>query len=303
MAEKKPAKKRSFQAGPWMRLQSEVHQHPELRANLMRRIGKALNGTVFTFFTCFNDEKTMVSDEDAEMLESVLTAHNPLDKVILIVSSPGGSGLAAERIVNVCRQYSKGDFEAVVPHMAKSAATMVCFGANKIHMSKTSELGPVDPQVPYLDDQGRQAWLSAEEYVRSYDNLIDSASNGKVRRIEPFLQQLNRYDARFIEGLKSATKLSEDISIRLLQSGMMKGMKSADIRKAIDVFLTQKITASHGRMIGWDVAQQCRLNINVIDLQTELWDDIWELYVRSDWVVTHGGRRKLLECAQSTVAV
>jgi ClpP class serine protease len=31
--------------------------------------------------------------------------------------------------------------------MAKSAATMICLGSNAIYMSKTSELGPIDPQV------------------------------------------------------------------------------------------------------------------------------------------------------------
>jgi hypothetical protein len=303
MAEtKKPEAARSFRTGPWMKVHSETHQHPETRVELIRKIERALGGTMVTFFTCFNDEKTMVADDDAEMLESVLTAEDDISKVILFLSSPGGSGLAAERIVNICRQYSKGKFEVIVPHMAKSAATMICFGADTIYMSKTAELGPVDPQVPYFDDQGRQKWLSADEYVRSYENLMEYASGGKYKRIEPFIQQLNRYDARFIEGLKSARKLSESISIRLLQNGMMKGKSDAAIKKAIDVFLTQEKTSSHGRMIDWELAKQCGLKIELIDLQSELWDDIWELYVRCDWAVSNRNR-KLMESSQSAVAV
>ena len=77
------------------------------------------------------------------MLESVLEVEHTSGRLVLIVNSPGGQALAAERIVNVCRAYSAGDFEVVVPHMAKSAATMICFGANRIHMSKTAQLGPV----------------------------------------------------------------------------------------------------------------------------------------------------------------
>lgn len=283
-----------------MTVHAEVNQHSDLRTPLIQRIGEQFKATVITFFTCFNDEKTMITDDDAEMLESVLTAENGLEKLVLVINSPGGSGLAAERIANVCRQYSKGNFEVIVPHMAKSAATTICFAAKTIHMSRTAELGPVDPQVPYLDDQNRQRWISADEYVRSYESLMEAASGGKFKRIEPFLQQLNRYDARFVESVKSARKLSEDISIRLLQSGMMKGKTSAAIKRQIDVFLTQERTASHGRMIHCDVARECGLNINVIDLRSKLWDDIWELYVRSDWVVSHGNR-KLIESNQSAV--
>jgi hypothetical protein len=42
-------------------------------------------------------------------------------------------------------------FEVIVPHMAKSAATLICFGASCIHMGPTAELGPVDPQVKYIN--------------------------------------------------------------------------------------------------------------------------------------------------------
>ena len=44
----------------------------------------------------------------------------------LIISSPGGDGLAAERIINVCRHYSETkEYWAVVPNKAKSTARMV----------------------------------------------------------------------------------------------------------------------------------------------------------------------------------
>jgi len=147
--------------------------------------------------------------------------------------------------------------------MAKSAATMICFGASKIHVSKTAELGPVDPQVPYWGDGVEQTednanWISAEEYVRSYDKLVESASDGKAKRLEPFIQQLSRFDARFIEQLRSIQKLSSDICVRLLKSSMMKRKSEASIRKSIDPFLTQKRKSSHGRMINYEEAEECQ---------------------------------------------
>ena len=60
-----------------------------------------------------------------------------------MINSPGGSGLAAERMINVLRSYSGiGEYWAIVPAKAKSAATMVCLGASKILMGPASELGP-----------------------------------------------------------------------------------------------------------------------------------------------------------------
>ena len=61
--------------------------------------------------------------------------------------------MTAERIIRVCRAYSNNNFEVLVSKMAKSAATMICFGADKIHMSKTSELGLIDPQVVVTDGE------------------------------------------------------------------------------------------------------------------------------------------------------
>ena len=51
----------------------------------------------------------------------------------VMINSPGGSGLAAERIINVLRSYSgTGEYWAIDPAKAKSAATMVCLGVCRI---------------------------------------------------------------------------------------------------------------------------------------------------------------------------
>lgn len=222
-------------------------------------------------------------------------------KAILILNSAGGSGLAAERIVNVCRSYSGGQFEVIVPHMAKSAATLICFGSSRIHMSSTAELGPVDPQVKYKNDAtGEKEWISAQEYVRSYEQLMEKAVSGEAKRIETLVQQLVRYDARYIEQLKSAQALSESISIKLLQSGMMSRLTEKTIKEKISPFLIQEQTSSHGRMISMAEAKQHGLKINEIPLQSELWHWLWELFIRANMAVSIRSR-KILESATSGI--
>jgi ATP-dependent protease ClpP protease subunit len=271
---------------PWARVGVEVSQRWELRKELIRRIGQRLRGKVIVYLTSFYSEEVMIQDKDAEMIENILSVEHDSGKILLVINSPGGSGLAAERIANVCRAYSDGDFEVIVPHMAKSAASVICFGASRIHMSRTAELGPVDPQLKYIDDAGQEQWISAAEYVRSYDELMEKAVSGQAKRLETVIQQLSRYDARQIEKLRSAQALSENISIKLLKSGMMSRYSEEMIKARISPFLIQQQTASHGRMISMDEARNCGLRIKEIELRSDLWSWIWELYIRADWALS-----------------
>ena len=292
-----------FERGPWSRMQAELNQEPKVRQDLIRNLEQIYKRNVITFFTSFDSARAFISNSDAEMIEEILHCCYTNRGILLILDSPGGDALAAERIVNVCRSYAKNDFEVLVPHMAKSAATMISFGASRIHMSATSELGPVDPQVAYFDDRNNPTLIAAAEYVRSFDSLMQTAINAKEgQHIEPVLQQLARYDARYIESLKSALALSEDISVKLLESGMMNGKNRDEIRKNIAPFLLQERTKSHGRMIPRAEALDCGLKIESVDLQSECWKIVRELAVRSRWLVQNRAL-KLLESAETSLSV
>ena len=286
----------------WSRVSDEVSQGPSLRTPLIKKIEDDLDAKVILYFTSFTDPKAMVSDNDAEMIENILSAEHKSGKIVLILNSAGGSGEAAERIVNVCRAFSDNNFEVIVPHAAKSAATFICFGASSIRMIKTAELGPVDPQVQYLNDAGQPMWISADEYVSSYEELINRATSSETARVEVLAQQLARYDSRYIEYLKSAQSLSENISIKLLQNGMMSKLSEDEIKEKISGFLIHKKTSSHGRMITMAEAQKIGLNISEISLRSDLWNWVWELFIRADYVVSVRAR-KILETSETATHV
>src|SRR5208283_4940283 len=126
-------------------ISDERGQGLSTRKDLYLDLEKILGVPVISFFTSFV-YPIMIEDTDAEMLEGLLQICENLNNgFALLISSPGGDGLAAERIVNVCRTYSgKNGYIALVPAKAKSAATMVCFGASKLFMGDTSELGAID---------------------------------------------------------------------------------------------------------------------------------------------------------------
>jgi ClpP class serine protease len=202
--------------------------------------------------------------------------------------------MAAERILNLCRQYSDGAFHVLVPKQAKSAATMICFGADVIHMSKTSELGPIDPQVPEAIGDSFE-FIPADLVINSYRRLLQEAAACEGR-VEPYLQQLQRYDSRKIAMLERSQELGEDIAVTALQQSMMKGLTPQAIRKRIRLFTKAETKKAHGRPILIDQARECGLNVEETDTHGPLWRQIMELHLRSDMFVSQD-HCKLIESA------
>ncbi len=73
--------------------------------------------------------------------------HKKSKNVLLILHSTGGSIEPAYQISKFCCEFSKDNFVVSVPRLAKSAATLICLGAQQVHMGSLSELGPIDPQI------------------------------------------------------------------------------------------------------------------------------------------------------------
>jgi hypothetical protein len=232
------------------------------------------------------------------MIEEVLQRlPNDGKEIVLLINSPGGEGIAAERIVNVCRSYGpKNSFSVIVPRRAKSAATMICFGAKEIGMSRTSELGPVDPQIMVSYDQGRPVSVhAAHEIIESYEDLMGKANRTKGR-VEPYLQQLARFDAKDIRRIRSAQALSSSISIKCLKTGIMAKRSNTAIEQKIKPFLDPTYTKMHSRPIHYDVAQQCGLPIVLHDLRSPVWLIVSALYMRlNQFCTSHAS--KVIETA------
>jgi len=281
----------------YTRILQEAQQDHPMRRSLYESLETALGNkaVVISLFTSFR-WPVLLEDTDADMLEELLqNCDCPSKDLVLVINSPGGEAFAAERIINVCRSFSPKGFRAIVPKMAKSAATMVCLGATEISMSSTSELGPIDPQIAVQDGEDVR-YLAAHEIIESYKDLFRKANRTKGR-LEPFLQQLQRFDARDIRRIVSAQDLSASIAVKSLKDGMLSKLSESEIKRKIKPFLNPAITKAHGRPIYHDVAEKCGLNVKLHDIKSDFWKQVWELYVRCNYVVSNAGLRigKLVE--------
>lgn len=259
---------------------TEQMQGHETRVKLYTELEKTLGRPVVSYFTSFV-HPVMIDDADAEMIEGLLQQIDLSKGLALLINSPGGIGISAERILNICRNYSgTGEFIAIVPGKAKSAATMVCMGASKILMSKTSELGPIDPQITIMKGD-KQMQVALFNLVQSYKDLFQRAVV-ETGNLQPYLQQLSNYDEREIKEFETAIQLAEDVAVRALESGMMNGKTKDEIHDMIKVFLTPEETKSHGRSIFYEEAKNCGLNIELMDLKSKVWKLSYELFVRTN---------------------
>jgi hypothetical protein len=291
MADGQPGKALGEEFPIFTQIQSERQQAYPTRRDLFVKIEELLGRPVVSYFTSFN-YPVIIDNYDVGMIEGVLRSLDLENGLALFISSRGGDTLAAERIINICRSYSgTGDYWAIVPGMAKSAATMICFGASKIIMSAASELGPVDPQVTISEqsEPGKPAvanTFSVYFLVKSYNKLFNAAVKEKGGNLQPYLQQLQRYDARQIEEYKAACKLSEDMAVRALSTGMMKDKAPEEIKGDIKLFLTPEELLAHGRPIYKDEARACKLTVEEIDAKDPLRDLVYELYTRTNGFVS-----------------
>ncbi len=257
---------------------AEQGQQYYTRKGIIEKIEDKIGRPILVYYTSFS-YPVMIEDTDADIIEGILQKLDLSDGLSLIINSPGGFGTAAERIINVCRKYSKtGEFWTIVPSRAKSAATMVCFGSSKIIMGPTAELGPIDP-VYFDKNEGKR--FSVYNLIKSYYDLFNAAVNSDGN-LEPFIQQLSKFDAREIREFESAIELSGDIAIRALEQGMMKGCSRDEIKEKIKIFLTPEETKTHERAISSDEALSCGLNIEELGTDNKLWELLYELHIRTD---------------------
>ncbi len=275
----------------YIKILGEMTQHYDTRKKYYRRLEEIMGMPVLSYLTSFR-YPVSINDEDVVLFEDILQKMDVTKGLALLINSPGGSGESAERIVNICRSNSgTGTFKAIVLGKAKSAATIICFGAEEIIMTKSAELGPIDPQV-YLKDR----LLSAYNLITTYKELFKEAVQTKGN-LEPFLQQLQHFDAFDIKEFQSWMALSQDIAIKLLKGGMMSKCSESEIEKNLNKFLIPEETKTHSRPIYAKDCVDCGLNIKVVNKEdpNKFWKNIYRLYFRLYNVTNNMKIAKILE--------
>lgn len=245
---------------------------------------------------------TIMFAPDVMNLTRVMVKRSGLKGVDLILNGPGGQPEVAEKIVTMLRHFYDDDLRVIVPEFAKSAATIVCLGADEIVMGYCSELGPIDPQMSYTDGKGNVSFRSAHAVIESVDSYVRAAHEA-IAENEPFQAYVRLLDFHpdltFVEECRLATRLAEELAKRLLKAKMLhdKPQKAEEAAKALS---RADRLFSHGRAIDYRFAQEeLGLNVRYLPPDDALWRSIWELHIRSNLAT---GAVKLIESSERTMA-
>lgn len=276
-----------------LRLLDSIQNEGSVHHELVRKIEEITKRNLVCYICNFPHPAGSISSEDAGFIEMVLKSIDlsKYDKKLdLLIHSPGGDPNGAERIIHTCRSYSNS-FRVIVGKTAMSAATLVAMGADEILMSLTSELGPIDPQM-IIGQPPNQTVRPAVAFIEAYEDLInktqEAIKNGNPPH--PFLELLRRMDPSWIQICLKARQLSKTIAKEYLSRYMLKGKNEEEIDKVIENFMKTGEEALHGRIIRADKAKEYGLKVEIEDLNSPLWNLIWELVLRCE---NHLQQRKL----------
>jgi len=262
------------------------------RQELIRKIQNKLGGSLIVYTANPGHPFGLVMSQDTLLFEDVLRSLSHQGSGYLMITSPGGDPNAAEKLLFMCRKRFTGGFHVVVPNYAKSAATMIALGSDKILMGYLAELGPIDPQLQVGSIPGPS--LPARSFIDGLEN-IRSKIKDDGDPVNIYVPMLAKIRPELIAICQSAIEDSERFAAKWLKKHMLKDdHNQAD--KVARWLSEGKKYKSHGKVIDCAEAKDIlKLKVEEIDKASQLWDEIWELYARSVQHLQQTGAAKLFE--------
>ena len=281
-----PKKRKEEPKGFGLTLMDQIQNEGTMHHRLIQKIEEKFKRNVICYISCFPHPAGTIVDEDATIIENLLKSVD-LSKydyqLDLILHSPGGSPTAAEKIILTCRSYAPKSFRVVVPKTAMSAATLISMGADKIVMSETSELGPIDPQMISVIGQ-QQIARPAAAFIDAYLDLVNETKKAIVNHEppHPYIELLRKIDPVWVQVCLKARQLSVTIAKEYLKKYMLNTKDEKAINEIVERFMKIGEELSHGRVIRGEKVKAYGLDVELIDKNTDIWNLIWEAYLRCE---------------------
>lgn len=248
----------------------------------IRGIEQRHNSRVFALIT----EKTL----DREFQEAVcraLRSETPVETLHILLNSGGGDIDAIYKMLTRLRRLAS-TLEVIVPDYAKSGATFFCLGADKIWMSSTAELGPLDAQIP--DPRRSGAYMSALdafkalEYLRRYametlDVTVKMVLSRTQMRVEEALQEARSFVSILMTPLYQQVRpldlgeynrilaIGEEYGSRVMRRYSYDHLSDDQIRGMLQRMIWSY--PSHGFVIDSEEAGNLGLNVELLDTPDE----------------------------------
>lgn len=218
-----------------------------------------------------------IDRDDAIGFVDLLHNIKPNCDLDLLLHTGGGDIDAAEKLNSIVRaKVGTGTLRVIVPDYAKSAGTLMALGADKIVMSETSELGPIDPQITLTDGSGNRISTPVLSYIEAY--RIHSAALAADPNDVVAQLMLSKIDPARLVLFNAAVDRATRFAENQLKRGMFRN--EGNWSAAASQLLDPKRWQSHGQMISWSDAahESIGLVVEYMEPESELWQRYWQLY-------------------------
>ncbi len=252
------------------------------RQAILKKLEEKLGAPVATYIASpLHPLSSLIPQDVPLVLDMLNVARKRGKKVYLMVQSPGGDGHTAEKIIQICRTAFPEGFSVIVPQSAKSAATMLSLGADRIVMGEASELGPIDPQIQSVGPAGQPQLIPARAYLNAI-NIIREKVRADPSSIQIYFPVLQQLSPQMIGMCVDLIQFSEDFARRWLPVGAMNGRPPADVANTVSQLVAGGRYGLHGSVINReDATTALKLNVDFWPHDDERWSLVWEYYLRT----------------------
>ena len=271
------------------------YQRQEIIGQIQERTGRPL--------VCYvSDIRSGIDEDDIVPFFDILHNAPPGESIELLLHTPGGSGNAAEKLIRTMRgRVGQAQIHIIVPDFAKSAGTLMVLGADRVVMSDMSELGPIDPQMRFLDSSnGQVRWQPVQNYLDAYDEytrtLTEQPDNVPARLM------LERLDPVTVKLWQAARDRARQSAENLLKIGMFRNNDGNWSQTANELRDTRR-WLSHSQMISWEDARDPHIGLVVeyLPSESERWQGYWRLYCLQRLAI--GDNQKLFESEYASLVI
>lgn len=280
---------------------NECNQAYVFRQNLINDIQAITKRKLIVYLASPTHPFAMLTKDDIPIFEELLRTISDSGGVDLMINSQGGDPNTAEKILMMCRQRFK-EFNVAVVNYAKSAATMIAIGSDKIYMGYLAELGPIDPQIQIVRPDGKVETIPAGAFIYGLENIRKRI----VEEHDPpemYLPMLGQIRPEIVTICSNALEETKSFAAKWLKDYMMK--QNPQWAETVAEMLTKgEKYKSHGKVINFTEAKKVlKLNVELIDNKSELWEKLWELYIRGNQFLQITNQAKLFENEKVSIAM
>lgn len=183
---------------------------------------------------------------------NLLRRMGDIESLDVILDSGGGDLDAAYKTLRITKSYAK-DTAIIVPFYAKSAATLIALGGDRLILCRGGELGPMDPQVLDIITDHYVPANSIKETVDFLEGVADPLVKASLTDKIPTLM---------VGAYKASAKASRQYLAEVIKDRNLPNAKAL-----IDTF-TEKFF-SHGYPMDASFLRENGIDVSGLDYETE----------------------------------